>query len=383
MTDLETESVVYPRRLEYYRLEPLGADHPFYTPEEARQRYSEGRLIKFIPNEHPPAWSFSATSSRWDAFDGDNYDVSGTFYTPQKTPLREVEWETVGGVLVCRRVVDVFYPEGDPQWRVPFMSVVTVEQEFGTDGVALITVSSPLEEDAVWEVSGVPAPTVPVPQFGDWGPLVAASAPPAVERFGWDAITAAKEFADSRVAWGEPVGEAAGWRVAAGARDVVAAIQAVLREGHPRPGIPVLERGDVCLLPLAAQSDAAGSARDPGEERRRFDRIGSDVSDACEQGNGRTSVFDLERRGSDRVASYAAALRRAGATRVLWWAFEPVDVSARGVTLVWCGDESAGDLTLAVQVVPVSWVSERRTKPGAVEVDLAWSLADVIGTPHA
>ncbi|MFT3798263.1 hypothetical protein [Microbacterium sp.] len=364
-------------------MEPLRADHPFYTPEEARQRYSEGKLITFVPNERPPAWSFTAMSSRWDTFDGDNYHVRGAFYTPEKTPLRQVQWATVEGVLVCRQVIDVFYPEGNPKRRVPFMSVVTVTQDFGTDGVALITVSSPLEEDVVREVSGVLAPTVAVPQFGRWEALVAASAPPVVERFGWDAITAAKEFADSRVVRGEPVGEAAGWRVAAGDRDLMAAIQAVVRGGRPRPGIHVLERGDVRILPLAAQSNPAGSGRDPGEERRRFDRIGSDVSDACEQYEGRPLAFDLAYRGGDRIAAYAAALRRAGATRVLWWAFEPADAGARGVTLVWCGDESAGDLTLAVQVVPVSWVDERRTKPGAVEVDLAWSLADVIGTPRA
>ncbi|MFT3798262.1 hypothetical protein [Microbacterium sp.] len=360
--------------MDYYSLKVPEAN-PYLDPVEARESYRSGKGLHVIPDADDLAWLLYISGSRR------GYRFSLTFYTPQKTPLREVVWEASGGVLLCRRVIDVFYPEGDPQWRVPYVGVVTVTQELGSDGVLSVLVSSPLEEDWFREVSGVELAglRLPVPQFGRWEALVAASAPPVVERFGWDAITAAKEFADSRVVRGEPVGEAAGWRVAAGDRDLMAAIQAVVRGGRPRPGIHVLERGDVRILPLAAQSNPAGSGRDPGEERRRFDRIGSDVSDACEQYEGRPLAFDLAYRGGDRIAAYAAALRRAGATRVLWWAFEPADAGARGVTLVWCGDESAGDLTLAVQVVPVSWVDERRTKPGAVEVDLAWSLADVIG----
>lgn len=360
-------AVRYPRRFEIFRLEALGAD-PYLTAEEAAARYEGGRGLSVIAPEDPPSWYIEIGPG------GDWFLV--TFYTPGSTPLREVRWDVVDGVAVRRRVVDLFYPEGDPHRRIASADVVTVAQDAGIDGVLGVTVSSPLEEDTFREVSGVAVPTL-VPEFGAWDTLLAASAPPPLERFDWDAIESSTAFADACVAQGVVGSPAGGWRVPADARDIVAAIRAVASDRPVRPGIAVIERGAARIIPLLAQGDPARTGRDPREERRRADRLATAVDDGCEQVAGRSVPLDLGARGGT-ASPYARALRAAGARTALVREFWPDDAAAASaVGIVWSGEAATGDLTLAVHVVPVAWLSERQAGPDAREDDLRWTADDL------
>lgn len=369
----------YPRRFELFRLEPLG-EPAYYSEEEARARYEQQRGLSVIARADPPGW-YIESAPKYAAEAPDHAWFAVTFYTPDKTPLREVKWRRTGDELFCRRSIDVFYPDGDPKWRVPFADVVTVRQEFSTDGVVVVTRESPIDEDMVREVDGAPVDEyrLAVPAFGQWEALLRASAPADTTRFGWDAIDAADEYARQCAAVGMPRGvnpSDGGWRVAAAAPGVAAAIQAVLDGDRPRLGIPLIERGAARILPLMLQADPRLSGRDPWEDRHRVGALNDEIEQACEFFFGRQMSppsVDLQYRGDDQMAAYVAALRAAGATRAVWWV-----AGGDGVVLVHTGDELRGDLALAVHVVPVGWVSDRNASPGGERVDVRWSRADVV-----
>ncbi|WP_235036114.1 hypothetical protein [Arthrobacter sp. 18067] len=85
-------------------------------------------------------------------------------------------------------------------------------------------------------------------------------------------------------------------------------------------------------------------------------------------------VLDLEGRRADSTGSYTAALRSAGATHVDCWTYS----ETVGLALVWVDDEDAATMSLALHVVPVSWVSEPRAKGWVQGIDVQWSWADVV-----
>lgn len=365
---------VYPRRFEIVRLEPLG-DPAYLDIDEAQRRYDEGRGLSVVSGEHPVSWYVEVSPKR--------HRFVVTVYAPSGTPLRTATWEQGADGLLCRRIVDLFYPDGDPGRRVPFVDLVTVTQRISSDGVIGVTLSSPLDDDEVVEVAGAELKRfrVTMPAFGEWAPLLAASAPAAVNRFGLDSIDAAIEYAHALApsnARGEADAADSGWRVPAGSRDLMKAIDNVIDAATARSGIPVLLRGAASILPLAVQADSAGSARDPQEERRRMTDLAASIGAALEYREGRAIPVDLDRRADDGVTSYVTALRNAGATSAEWWAYG----ARHGVTIVWTGDEVDGNLTLALHVVPVGWVSERRTKAATDGIDVRWSRADV-GAPDS
>ncbi|WP_460798485.1 hypothetical protein [Microbacterium sp. GXF0217] len=365
----------YPKHFEYYRLEAFGdqpEDEAYYDVDIATRLYDEGRGIFVIPAGEPPSWALSVSAG--------SHRFSLTFYNEHKTPLRQVTWERqADGGLFCRETIDLFYPDGDPGGRVPFIRLVTVTQEFSTDGVLVVTVSSPVADDDVREVTGVPIADMqsPVPSFGGWGTIVAASAPADVDRFGPGSVQAALAHADRCAAQGnrsEPDRSPAdGWRIPLADRGVMKAIDAILDSSQVQAGIPVIARGQAQVLPLVLQRTPVARGRDPREEQRRMRIFADGIRSECEHEQGQQIAVDLERQGSDSVASYARALRDAGATRAVWWVFR----STFGVVLVWTGDETVGNLTLSLHVVPASWVWERRSEAEISGIDVAWTADDL------
>lgn len=365
-------AIRYPNRFEVFRLEAQG-EPPYIEPNAARQLYEAGKGLNVVPDGQPPAWFLHVSAKR--------YRFAVTYYTPSKTPLRAVTWEREDGELLCRRTVDLFYPDGDPRGRVRYQDLFSVTQDVSADGVLGVSLSSPLDDDRFQEVTGVTLDgfRLAMPAFGDWNQLIALGAPADVDRFGLEAIDAAVACADEFIAQGVaddrlPMAvPGVGWRIPAGSRDVLNAVDAALVGERKRADIPILERGSALVLPLAVQADPASSGREPREEDRRMRILADAIRDACEYREGKAIALDLDQRGTDRVAAYVSALRRAGATEAHYWAYG----DRHGVVLVWTGDASNGTRTLALHIVPIGWVSDRRAKAAIDQIDVTWSSADV------
>ncbi|MGW2183401.1 hypothetical protein ACWCXX_36260 [Streptomyces sp. NPDC001732] len=156
-------------------------------------------------------------------------------------------------------------------------------------------------------------------------------------------------------------------------------------DGWVAPDIPVLVRGRgrARILPLAWSGDPLSEHRDPDASPERIAELSSRMQETCMYWAGPWRVLDLEAERSDSIGSYTAALRSAGATKVDCWTCS----EDLGLALARTGDENAGAVSLALHVVPRSWVSEppawvskRRAKdwrpvPG---IDVRCSWADVI-----
>lgn len=369
-------SVRYPNQFELVRLEALG-DPPYLEVDAARQRYDSGQSIRVVSEGQPPAWFLIVSPKR--------HRFTATYYAASGTPIREAMWEQDAGSLLCRRTIDLFYPDGDLGRRVPYTDIVSVTQQVSADGVVGVTLSSPIGDDDFREVTDVPLNDLrlAVPAFGAWESVIEASAPPALERFGQDSLDAAIAHAETcvvgetRLDSDEAGTRSAGWRLPAGSREVLGAVDAIVEATSKSVDIPVLSRGAARVLPLALQASSLTSGRTPSEEHRRMTVLAAEIRDGCEHRAGQGILFDLDTMGEDSVASYASALRDAGAARAEYWAYG----SDHGVVLVWTGDETEG--SLALHIVPVSWISERRAQQAIDGIDVRWSLSDVVGQHDA
>lgn len=145
-------------------------------------------------------------------------------------------------------------------------------------------------------------------------------------------------------------------------------------DGWLTPEIPVLVRGELRIIPLAwwgANDRGDNPDAAPGEIARFANR----VLDAGMYANGPWRQIDLSAEPADSLGSYAAALRASGASR----ADRFVSVPDRlGLAVVWAGDQAAGSRSLAVHVVPPSWVFERDAGGPVDGIDARWSWADVV-----
>lgn len=365
---LDQGGALYPQQFEIYRLEALG-DPPYLTRGEAEQRYAQGRDLTVTAHGDPPAWTMHVSTK--------TYRFTVAFHTGQKKLIRRVVWEQADGTLFCRRTIDRFYPAGEQQR--PLIDVITVTQDLSTDGVCEVTISSPDADDEFRQIENLPIDhlRLPVPDFGDWQAILEMSQPEHPDRSGAESTAAARAYASQLIAAGDVAVPSAataqaGWRVAVDAEAVLRTIDAI-REAR-RADIPVIARGAARIVPLFAQGDPQTSGRDPREERRRMLLLADSIRDACDQRGGRASSFDLDQHGDGRAASYAAALRAAGAWKVQWWVFDP----SHGAALVLTGSEHAGDLTLALHLVPPSWVSPRRAATESGDIDVRWTHADLV-----
>lgn len=144
-------------------------------------------------------------------------------------------------------------------------------------------------------------------------------------------------------------------------------------------GIPILRRGPVRIVPLFS----APSSPDVDERTRhtldhRASDLGQQIMSACWYSYGDPLSVDLE---APARGGYAAELVRTGAREASWWAD---DTSA--LVLVHYGEPSPAPKTrMALHVVPLGWVSERRPTPTKKipPLDLTWSWEDVVAFAQA
>lgn len=364
-------SVRYPKQFELSRLEAVG-DPPYLEVDEARRRYEAGQSVRVVSEGSPPAWFLIVAPQR--------HRFTVTYYAPSGTPLREAMWEADAGGLLCRRVIDLFYVDGDPGRRVAYAELISVTRQVSADGLVSATMASPMGKDEFREttLASVDGFRLPEPSFGEWQPLVEAGDVGDEGRFGIDAIDAAIAFLDQSVASdalsaGGAEAGATCWRVPASTGDVLAAMDDVLADRPHPTGVPVLRRGEARIIPLAVQTDPSAGGRDAQEERRRMSALAAEIGAALEYRAGRGVSFDLTYRGVDSVAAYAAALREASGHEADTWDFG-LDT---GAALVWTGEESLGTLTLALHIVPASWVNERRAGIPVYGIDVRWSITDI------
>lgn len=209
-------TVRYPTGFEVSKLVAMG-DPPYLDDAEAHVQYDAGMSLQVI--------SEADGSLEWYMFiaaKGFEFDV--TFHAETGTPVRKVTWRRDGGGLRCVETVDFFYPEGDPGRPMAWVDITNVTREFSSKGAMTVTYAPPgrvsgaggkrpkkrerpLPSFAGGEPEGrngrqhtvrdVDAQRVPVPEFGRWEHLLAASAPEALTRFGAGADGAAEAYADS------------------------------------------------------------------------------------------------------------------------------------------------------------------------------------------
>lgn len=150
-------------------------------------------------------------------------------------------------------------------------------------------------------------------------------------------------------------------------------------DGWAAPSVPVLVRAAARIVPLAWWGDPGAVPR--GIRRDEFGAFAAQLQAAGEQWAGMWRVLDLTEARTDSVGSYAAALCASGATRADVWTLS----EERGLALVWAGAAEEGTLSLALHIVPSSWVSESRAAKAVRGLDLAWSWTEVVALnpPHS
>ncbi len=169
-------------------------------------------------------------------------------------------------------------------------------------------------------------------------------------------------------------------------------------DGWAEADVPVLVRGEgrarVRIVPLA-WSGEPGGGYSPEADPPSLDALWSALQSAglYWAGNWRTldeldELAEREREGSGgaghgSIASYLAALRTAGATRANVWKYS----ETTGLALVRVDGEAGQTTSLALHIVPASWVSgvpigvsKRRSRDWvAVEgIDLRWAWSEVV-----
>lgn len=336
----------YPKRFEIYRLEPIG-EPPYFDVDDARARYETGAGLSIVEDtDDPPGWYVEA-SPRAHRF-------TVTFYTPSKTPLRVVTWERDGEVLLCRQILDLYYPDGDPGRRVPYVELTTVTQQIFSDGVVDITLSSPSAPDRLREVTNAPLTLfrTAVPAFGEWTPLLLSPITDTNRRFGPDAVAVATSDLENLVPFGLPRTK----REVLTTRSQGMSLLATLAEPAGRAartwadiGSPVVDRGASAIFPLAlAEVEAPGAM-----ERLRAvrDRL---QMDAIHYYGGDHFHAETDLRGE---GGYARNIARSGIETI-----GPVyawRVGGHAAILVHGRDRTGATETLALHVVPADWVWDR------------------------
>lgn len=143
-------------------------------------------------------------------------------------------------------------------------------------------------------------------------------------------------------------------------------------DGWAAPSVPVLVRGAARIVPLAWWGGSDAVPR--GIRREEFDAFAAQLQAAGEQWAGTWRVLDLTEVRTDSMGSYTAALRASEATRADVWIMS----EQTGLALVWAGAAEEGTLSLALHIVPSSWVSESCAMKPVRGIDVAWSWSDVV-----
>jgi hypothetical protein len=357
----------------------IGAQNPegdWIPAEEARQHYLSPPGLTVASAElradRTPAWQVRINPTGWFRF---------AFHGELGTPLREATWEPVEGRLVLRETRDLFYPEGDPGHRVPYAMVTSVRREFFGDGVAKVELSSP-DLDETRTLDGVDPLSTDLPSFGQWAEITRASSPDAADRFGPDAVSAARSFAFDDLGDGDrPAGRrmldgGRGWVSDLAAQQLFEAAAAVAHGRQVSPGAIVLRRGAAVIIPVAHQGTATPEGTAAFE--RRLTSLEGDLRGLLAFRTQDPVQFLAADRGwyeSEATAAYFDLLKAAGVTSA-WYSFlRPTEEFA--VVRVTAGELSRGDLSLALHVVPGHWCSDRRRGQSPTDLDLRWGPADL------
>lgn len=144
------------------------------------------------------------------------------------------------------------------------------------------------------------------------------------------------------------------------------------------PNVLVLVRGQAKIIPLAWWG-APDHGYNPYAEPAQITSFASHVQGAALHRAGPWSEMDLAADSDDSIGSYRAALRDAEVTRADCWAYS----DSQGVVMVWAGSEAAGTRSLALHLVPASWVLGRLAGDPVDAIDVRWSWADVIELARA
>lgn len=142
--------------------------------------------------------------------------------------------------------------------------------------------------------------------------------------------------------------------------------------------IPLLSRGGAWIVPLSWEPpEPADDASEQERVKAAADELWLAVRSSCSHRGGNQIAVDLAAPSGQR-RSYAAELTRTGARRADWWGF-----GESALVLVVYGEPlPAPKRLMAVHVVPIGWVSDRRPKE-MPPTDLSWSWADVVDLAQA
>lgn len=144
-------------------------------------------------------------------------------------------------------------------------------------------------------------------------------------------------------------------------------------DGWLSSNLPILVRGRTKVLPLAWLGDPS-LARGRGVTSEEIASFASKIQAAGMQWAGNWRVLPLDDARTDSIGSYTAALCDAGVTRVDCWTYS----ESVGLALVWAGIGDEGTMSLALHIIPASWVSEPRAEKRVSGIDVRWSWSDVV-----
>lgn len=145
-------------------------------------------------------------------------------------------------------------------------------------------------------------------------------------------------------------------------------------DGWLTPDTPILVRGSVRILPLAWRGDPQAGYNayaDPTQMTKFAFNVQS--TGMYWSGPWRT-LAELDEHHGNSIRSYVDALSAGGATQVSSWTYS----GTVGLALVRAGVDDEGTGSLALHIVPVSWVSERHATGPVQHIDVRWSWAEVI-----
>ncbi|MGF6823675.1 hypothetical protein M2317_002595 [Microbacterium sp. ZKA21] len=147
----------------------------------------------------------------------------------------------------------------------------------------------------------------------------------------------------------------------------------IAEDGWLPPSVPVLVRGDARILPLAWLGDPQSGSRGVTAEEIAEFATQMEGSGYYWARSGST-LAELDEHRGDSIASYARALGQAAATKATFWTVS----TTVGIGLVRAGDEETGTASLALHIVPASWVSETRATKPVRGIDIGWSWSEVV-----
>lgn len=374
---MHADAFRYPTNFDIFQARvPEGSS--YLEPAAAQERYVTGNTLHALAQ--------TDSGSVHLKFSADHCQL--TTFTPSGVPLREVRWQRDATGLQLRRIVDAYYPEGDPGRRVPYIEVVTVSQAFGADGIAEVTLATPAGDEfheRPWQPS---TGHLAAPEFGAWKPLVAAGQV-AEPRLGADALNSAFTRAQqptpsTTTQHSATVATATDrWRVHASAETIVRTAERLASgdehdSGHTN--LFALRRDDSWVLPLVRVTEVAYTP----EELRRASNLLNQLRAALEYRAGRGSFLELE---GESVNAYAAALRATGVTRAMFWQLtsthaaviaseaphSPSSQTSAGLNRVSLTSATltpaTPSISLALHVVPGEWITEQKAP---TNLNLRW-----------